>query len=160
TPSAISSVDGCVLGSVQLGRRLSTTTSWPPAAVAFPSSAPALTREPPTARAVAISETCRPRPPPTTGGYSHETIRTFTGRSPLGVGPRASRGRPQNPNNLRRGVRKHGSSRGRGGGLSSRQAPCVERAEQIVGAVPAVGQAARVLVAAGCKRARDLPCGV
>ena len=34
TPSAISSVDGCVLGSVPEGRRLSTTTSWPAAASA------------------------------------------------------------------------------------------------------------------------------
>ena len=61
TSSVISSVDGCVLGSVPLGRRLSTTTSWPAAA-----------------SAVASWCTCRPSPPTTTGGYSHDTIRTFT----------------------------------------------------------------------------------
>ncbi len=62
TPSAISSVDGWVLGSVPVGRRLSTTTSCPA-----------------SASAVARWCTWRPSPPITTGGYSHDTIRTFIG---------------------------------------------------------------------------------
>src|SRR6185503_5430072 len=66
TPWANSSVDGCVFGSVPVGRRLRTTTSWPA-----------------SASAVARWYTCRPRPPITTGGYSHDTIRTLMGgRSP------------------------------------------------------------------------------
>ena len=71
TPSLISSVDGWVLGSVPDGRRLSTTTSWPSAA-----------------SAVASSYTWRPRPPITTGGYSHDTIRTFMRRHSSGASVR------------------------------------------------------------------------
>src|SRR6478735_2585789 len=61
TPSVTSSVDGWVLGSVPVGRRESTTTSWP----AITSS-------------VARWCTWRPRPPMITGGYSHDTMRIFT----------------------------------------------------------------------------------
>src|SRR5947209_16401139 len=99
TLSLISSDEGCVLGSVPVGRRDNTTTSWPAAA-----------------SAVDRWYTWRPRPPITTGGYSHDTIRTFIaaafgrpvhrtsrrpdssrrlGAAPLLVGPTPVRRRPR-----------------------------------------------------------------
>ncbi len=60
TPSLTSSVVGWLRGSVPVGRRDNTTTSCP--------AAP---------RSVARWWTCRPNPPITTGGYSHDTIRIF-----------------------------------------------------------------------------------
>ena len=66
TPSSCASVPGWVRPSVPPGCRDNTTTSCP-------------ARESSTAR----WWTCRPSPPTTTGGYSHDTIRTFIAPPPF-----------------------------------------------------------------------------
>src|SRR3954453_9578504 len=135
TPSAISSVDGWLLGSVPLGRRLSTTTSCPSAA-----------------SAVASWYTCLPSPPITTGGYSHDTIRTFM-RAHFGASVRKM--------HTFRGVSACRHARSRGGEVGSPWQPsCIKCAEQTVGAFPAVGQSLCVFAAARRQRAANLTGGV
>ena len=75
TPSRVSSSVGCVAASEPAGLRESMTTSWPAAA-----------------SSVARACTCRPNPPTTTGGYSHEIISTRIGHMLPNVPDRVTRG--------------------------------------------------------------------
>src|ERR1700726_2462280 len=135
TPSLISSHDGCVPGSVPEGRRDRTTTSWP---------APA--------NAVERGCRCRPTPPMTTGGYSHDTIRIFTrlhtSAARVRKMPAAAACRCTDTP-ARDGKRR-----------SPGQPTRIQGTEQAVGAVPAVGQPLRGVAPARRQRPGDLAGGV